>query len=50
MSEKPEGGGKAPPSANGTTSNPGEGIRSMRSSTLFRITNFELYAKPVRPF
>lgn len=27
---------------------PGEGIRSMRSTTLFRAVNFELYAKPVR--
>lgn len=26
---------------------PGEGIRSMRSTTLFRAVNFELYAKPV---
>jgi hypothetical protein len=41
MSEKPQ------PNQNATTNNPGEGIRSMRSSTLFRITNFELYAKPV---
>lgn len=27
---------------------PGEGIRSMKSTTLFRAVNFELYAKPVR--
>lgn len=26
---------------------PGEGIRSMRSTTAFRAINFELYAKPV---
>lgn len=26
---------------------PGEGIRSMRSTLLFRTINFELYAKPV---
>lgn len=26
---------------------PGEGIRSMRSTGLFRAVNFELYAKPV---
>ncbi|XP_063373146.1 small integral membrane protein 8 [Cydia amplana] len=25
---------------------PGDGIRSMRSSTAFRVVNFELYAKP----
>ncbi|XP_031635802.1 small integral membrane protein 8 [Contarinia nasturtii] len=25
---------------------PGEGIRSMKSTTLFRAVNFELYAKP----
>lgn len=29
---------------------PGEGIRSMRSTTLFRAVNFELYAKPVSTF
>lgn len=29
---------------------PGDGIRSMRSSTAFRVINFELYAKPVRNF
>lgn len=27
---------------------PGDGIRSMRSTSLFRAVNFELYAKPVR--
>lgn len=27
---------------------PGEGIRSMRSTGVFRAINFELYAKPVR--
>lgn len=25
---------------------PGEGLRSLRSTTLFRAINFELYAKP----
>ncbi|XP_045760933.1 small integral membrane protein 8 [Maniola jurtina] len=25
---------------------PGDGIRSMRSTTAFRVVNFELYAKP----
>lgn len=35
----------------GTKNNqkPGEGISSMRSTTAFRVINFELYAKPVRP-
>lgn len=28
--------------------NPGEGIRSMRSTGVFRLINFELYTKPVR--
>lgn len=27
---------------------PGEGIRSLQSTTVFRLVNFELYAKPVR--
>lgn len=27
--------------------NPGEGIRSMKTSSVFRALNFELYAKPV---
>lgn len=26
---------------------PGDGIRSMRTSRVFRAVNFELYAKPV---
>lgn len=26
---------------------PGEGIRSMKTTSLFRAVNFELYAKPV---
>lgn len=26
---------------------PGDGIRSLQSTTLFRTINFELYAKPV---
>lgn len=29
------------------TEKPGEGIRSLKSSTAFRVINFELYAKPV---
>ncbi|KAL0850251.1 hypothetical protein ABMA28_012097 [Loxostege sticticalis] len=28
------------------TEKPGEGIRSLKSSTAFRVINFELYAKP----
>lgn len=49
MAEKMDGAGKIPPIAqNAAVNNPGDGIRSMRSSTLFRVTNFELYAKPVR--
>lgn len=28
--------------------NPGGGIRSMRSTSVFRLINFELYKKPVR--
>jgi len=27
---------------------PGDGLRSLRSTTLFRAVNFELYVKPVR--
>ena len=27
--------------------NPGEGIRSVRTTNVFRVVNFELYAKPV---
>jgi hypothetical protein len=26
---------------------PGDGLRSLRSTTMFRAINFELYAKPV---
>ena len=29
---------------------PGEGIRSLKTSSLFRAVNFELYAKPVKLF
>lgn len=29
---------------------PGEGIRSMRSTGVFRAVNFELYAKPVSDY
>lgn len=42
MSEKP-----ADKNAASTDYKPGEGIRSMRSTTAFRAINFELYAKPV---
>lgn len=38
MSETPKGQQK----------HAGDGIRSMRSTTAFRLINFELYAKPVR--
>lgn len=27
----------------------GEGLRSLKTSNLFRVVNFELYAKPVSP-
>lgn len=30
-----------------TQHQPGDGIRSMRSTSVFRVVNFELYAKPV---
>lgn len=36
--------------SNQNNEKPGEGIRSMRSSTAFRVINFELYAKPVSYF
>lgn len=26
---------------------PGDGLRSVRTTTLFRVVNYELYAKPV---
>lgn len=42
MSEKP-----VDKNASTTNYKPGEGIRSMRSTTAFRAINFELYAKPV---
>ena len=32
-----------------TATGEGEGIRSLRTSGVFRAVNFELYAKPVRP-
>lgn len=38
---------KSPPPEKPPKHQPGEGIRSMRSTTLFRAVNFELYAKPV---
>lgn len=31
-----------------TTPGPGDGLRSLRSTSLFRAVNFELYVKPVR--
>lgn len=43
MAEKPE----SKPAEKPPTHQPGDGIRSMRSTTLFRAVNFELYAKPV---
>lgn len=27
---------------------PGEGLRSLRTTNLFRVVNYELYAKPVK--
>ena len=30
-------------------SEPGEGLRSVATTNVFRAVNFELYAKPVRP-
>lgn len=38
---------KVPPPPT-TDYKPGDGIRSMKSTNLFRAVNFELYAKPVR--
>ncbi|VVC92493.1 unnamed protein product [Leptidea sinapis] len=32
--------------SNVSNDKPGDGIRSMRTSTAFRVVNFELYAKP----
>ncbi|KAH8293605.1 hypothetical protein KR054_002073 [Drosophila jambulina] len=32
----------------GKDQKPGDGIRSMRTTGVFRLINFELYAKPVR--
>jgi len=31
----------------GKQQSPGDGIRSMRSTGVFRLINFELYTKPV---
>lgn len=42
------GDNKVPQSEKKPQYQPGEGIRSMQSTTLFRAFNFELYAKPVR--
>lgn len=36
-----------PPKAQAPANAPGDGIRSMRSTNVFRAINFELYAKPV---
>jgi hypothetical protein len=33
--------------SSGPASEPGEGIRSLKTSGVFRAVNFELYAKPV---
>lgn len=46
MDKKPE----PKPAEKPPTHQPGDGIRSMRSTTLFRAVNFELYAKPVSIF
>lgn len=35
------------PSAANRSTEPGSGIRSMKTTTAFRVVNFELYAKPV---
>ena len=32
-----------------TKSEPGEGLRSVKTTNVFRAVNFELYAKPVSP-
>lgn len=40
-------GDKQTPAEKPKQYNPGEGIRSMQSTTAFRAINFELYAKPV---
>ena len=37
------------PAAN-SSSEPGEGIRSLKTSSIFRAVNFELYARPVRHY
>ncbi|XP_001653136.2 small integral membrane protein 8 [Aedes aegypti] len=37
---------KPPPKPTVSSSAPGDGIRSMRSTNVFRAINFELYAKP----
>lgn len=41
MADKPELPKTAP------KAQPGDGIRSLQSTTVFRAVNFELYAKPV---
>lgn len=33
---------------NARETTPGDGLRSLRSTSLFRAINFELYVKPVR--
>eukprot|EP00057_Strongylocentrotus_purpuratus_P029111 XP_011683585.1 PREDICTED: small integral membrane protein 8 isoform X2 [Strongylocentrotus purpuratus] len=38
--------GKEPPVKAGGQTGAGEGIRSIKSTSLFRAVNFELYAKP----
>lgn len=43
--QQPEKGRSAP--SENRPHVPGEGIRSMKTSNVFRAVNFELYAKPV---
>lgn len=47
MAEKPESKPEPKPAEKPPKQQPGDGIRSMRSTALFRAVNFELYAKPV---
>ncbi|KXJ75845.1 small integral membrane protein 8 [Aedes albopictus] len=46
MSEAPQKPPPAPPKQATSSAAPGDGIRSMRSTNVFRAINFELYAKP----
>jgi hypothetical protein len=48
MTRGGSGSGSKPPStATNEPAAPGEGIRSLKTSGVFRAVNFELYAKPV---